>query len=106
MLPIRNVLTSLRIQEEKKSNGNEKIHELRVTFEPYGAREDRYIIVSVKDGLRRNKYTHTHTLTRARARREQHLDRTGKRSYNNIHRAYTGCFTVFVFYSKVQNLNI
>jgi len=69
MLPIRNVLTSLRIQEEKKSNGYEKIHELRVTFEPYGAREDRYIIiVRVKDGLRRNKYTHTtYTHTRARS---------------------------------------
>jgi len=101
MLPIRNVLTSLRIQEEKKSNGNEKIHELRVTFEPYGAREDSYIIVRVKDGLRRNKHTHTHTRARA-----QHLDRTGKRSYNNIHTAYTECFTVFVFDSKVQNVNI
>lgn len=58
MLPIFNVLTSLRIQVEKTQSGIKKKHELLVTFEPYGAREVyRYIIVRVKDSLRRNKHT-------------------------------------------------
>jgi len=57
----------------------------------------RYIIVRVKDGLRWNKHTHTHA-------RAQHLDRAAKRSYNNIHIVYTGCFTVFVFEPKLKHL--
>jgi len=38
MLPILNVLTSIRIQVEKTQSGIKKKHKLRVTFEPYGAR--------------------------------------------------------------------